>query len=93
MAAVAQQPGLYGPAAVAVLEHGRRPCPSGQVPVTPSGESHHHRAQVKAGAGESVLVPRAPATIAVRNPLGQAAASKPRQPVGQHVPGDPEVVG
>jgi hypothetical protein len=80
-------------AAVAMLEPGRRPGRPGEVPVAPSGERHHDRAQVKPGAGEAVLVPGPVAWLAVGDALGQAGFGQPGQPVRQYVAGDAEVIG
>jgi hypothetical protein len=93
MPRVAQQRGPDRRTAVTVLESGRRPSWPGEVPVAPSCERHHDRAQVKAGAGEAVLVPSPAAGLAVGDALGQAGFGQPGQPAGEHVAGDAEVVG
>lgn len=93
MPRLAQQRGSDRRAAVAMLESGRRPGWPGQVSVAPSSERHHDRAQVKAGAGEAVLMPRSVAGLAVGDALGQAGFGQPSQPAGEHVAGHTEVVG
>jgi len=93
MPRVAQQRGPDRRTAVTVLESGRRPGWPGEVPVPPPSEGHHDRAQVKAGAGEAVLMPGPVAGLAVGDALGQAVFGQPGQPAGEHVAGDAEMVG
>jgi hypothetical protein len=61
------------------------------VPVAPPREGHHDRAQVKASAGEAVLVPGSVTGLAIGHALGQAVFGQPGQPVRQHVAGDSQV--
>ena len=54
-----------------------------RVPVSPLHQHHQHRVQVKALAGEPVLVPAALAAFAGREPCGTGPLLQPGGPGGR----------
>ena len=78
------------PAAHLVADQHRRALGLGQVAVAPVHHGDHHRPQVEPLLGEEVLV--AGRALLVRALLEDVLLNQPREPVGEHVARDAEVV-